>query len=150
MRGACVALLAACLLAASPASGNVNVYDPDGPLTTKTDRCQRSDGAFMEDMVAWAETVSQAIAAYNVEDWTAAKRFIGDAQKTYRRAEDPCSSYAKDVERKCGLAVTYYKIGIEAAAKNDPDKAFRYMRAGHRWVGQATKAVKRLRAYYDV
>jgi hypothetical protein len=148
MRGACVALLVAALWAAAPAGASELVYDPDGSITTRQDSCKRADGAFMVDMVKWADVVRQAITAYNLEDFTAAKHYIVEAERVYWRAEDPCSSYAKDVERKCGWATNYYKVGLRAAAKADVDKALRFMRLGHKWVQEATKAVIRLRAYY--
>ena len=148
MRRACVSLLVAALWAAAPASASELVSDRDGSTTTRQGSCKRADGAFMVDMVKWAEGVQLAISAYNLEDFTAAKHYIVEAERVYWRAEAPCSSYAKDVERKCGWATNYYKVGLRAAAKAEVDKALRFMRLGHEWVQEATKAVRRLRAHY--
>lgn len=149
MRRAFVALLlVACLWAAAPASGSERVYDPDGPTATRHDHCRRADGAFMVDVVAWADVVKLAINAYMVEDFATAKKLIVEAKRVYWGAYEPCSSAAKSVDRTCELATNYYAIGIEAAAKADPDRAFRYMRLGHHWIQKTTKAVRRLRAYY--
>lgn len=143
----CVAILAACLLAA-PASASRSVYDPEGATPAKQSRCMRRDGAFVADMVSWSEMVKTAVDAYMVEDFAKAKRWIGRAQSFYWEAGDPCSTRARSVDRKCQLATTYYAIGIDAAARNDADRAFRYMRAGHRAVQKATEAVGKLRRYY--